>query len=195
MKALFPMSLVLAVAIVSTACSGDESTPPSGDTAETTSSAPSTGANNADGDTGTDGNHAVVTIGESTYEVSTSSALGPCSETGPYLVGSFAADASGTPVQAGDGNAALQINFGIPPADWAAQGVAPGSITVDDRTAGENWLAAEELGADDLVVGIETVSFDGKHATGTARFVETFAYYGGGERLAVAGTFDITCGG
>lgn len=195
MKALLPMSFILAVAVVAAACGGDDTVSPSSESTETSTSASSSGAGSAGGDGGTDGNHAVVTVGESTYEVSTSNALGPCSETGPYLVGSFAVDASGAPVQAGGGNVALQINFGIPPADWADQGVAPGSITVDDRTAGENWLAAEELGADDLVVGIETVSFDGRHVTGTARFVETIAFYGSGERLSVPGTFDITCGG
>lgn len=195
MRAPFWLLVILAFAIVAAGCSGADSSPSSPDATETTTTALSSGSGNAGTDSGTDGNHAVVTIGESTYEVTTTNALGPCSDTGPYLVGSFAADATGAPVQAGGSDVVLQINFGIPPADWAEQGVAPGSITVDDLTAGENWLATEELSADDLVVGIETVSLDGQHATGTARFVETISFYGSGERLAVAGTFDITCGG
>jgi hypothetical protein len=186
---------VLAVSLVVAACSGsgDDSTTTagSGSGATTTTSIPGGGGT----DDGTATNRAILTIGDLTYDLTVPDDLGPCSMNGPYLIGSFAVDASGAAVQAGDTGAAVQINFGIPPADWEAQGIAAGSVGVEDRTEGVYWLATEELSDDTISVGIEDITVDGTRASGTASYLETVDFFGGGDAVVEAGTFDITCGG
>jgi hypothetical protein len=138
--------------------------------------------------------HAEITIGDLTYTFDISGLPTQCSQSGPYLQGSFALDASGAAVEAGGPDVSVQLNFGIPPEDWESEGLSPGSVGVEDLTTNEYWLAAADVGPADGTIGITTINLDGDHATGTATFLEINGFYAGSEPRVAEGTYDITCG-
>jgi len=183
---------ILLAAMV-TACGGDEPAPSDQPSDGSTTTTITESMDTTD-QPRSDDSHAEITIGDLTYTFDISGLPAQCSQSGPYLQGSFALDASGAAVQAGGPNASVQLNFGIPPEDWESQGLSPGSVGVENQTTNEYWLAAADVGPADGTIGIQTISLDGNHATGTATFLEINGFYAGGEPRVVEGSYDITCG-
>jgi len=191
--------VIAAIGLVTAACggtvveSGDDATAttaPADDGAPAATSAPATQA------PATAVNVATVTIGDKTYEadVDPEELLQRCD---PDFFGGFWALGGG-------------VEISLPPPDDPVTDDPP-RVTVKDEASGLEWIAdpsASSLGSlsgDDYDFKIpegdsqvDSYTFDGNTATGTATFIEQEAYYqwtgGGDQPEPVQGAFEVTCG-
>lgn len=179
------LTATAALALVVAACGGgdDDAGPADDPQAAETDGAAAAGGGSAAGD----GNYAIVTVGDTTYEVP-ADALNLCNSLDNLIFGSFAIDGNGQATQAGGVDVAIQVNFGLPVPDWQAQGLQAPLLDVDLQEDGVRWWASVDRG----LGSVDSWQLEGGRATGDATFVgeETGS---GNPAGTESGTFDVLC--
>lgn len=147
----------------------------------------SSSENATSGDQESSGNSARVTIGSETFEVPPDG-LNLCNSLDNLISGSFAIAADGSPTQAGGPDAATQINFGVPVANWEEEGLSAPIVNLDLLDEGIRWFASTDRG----LGSVDSWELAGGSATGQASFEAEEA--GSGAVVgAESGTFEIVC--
>ena len=87
-----------------------------------------------------------MTVGAITYEIPPAP-LNTRNSLANVIFGSFAVDEDGQVTAAGGPDAAVQINFAVPPPDGEAHGLQPPALIVDDNGSGARRIASIEADA------------------------------------------------
>ena len=173
-----------ALALVLAACGGSTSEESGEDDASAASATESEAGDSGSSDGS--GNYAMVTIGDTTYEVPPDP-LNLCNSLDVLISGSFATDASGAATEAGGPEAAIQINFGVPVPEWEDEGLQPPILNVDLHDEGIRWFAGVDRG----LGSVDSWELTNGVATGSASFeAETVT---GEPAGAEPGSFEIVC--
>ena len=208
------LALTAAALLVLSACGGDSDDADSTDPTDAPSEATTTVAGGDDaatttdaGDTATttvasgggDGEYAIVTIGDETYEADFDGTFSQCISMGGAI--------GGVAPIAGVEDATIDMT--IPPPDWetSAEGWDPPSIRLDLGEDADgvpiDWRAGGDIVMEnpdlDGKSQVDSVSNDGTTASGTATFIDFFQvqlFQSGqvDEPQPVSGTFEISCG-
>jgi hypothetical protein len=126
------------------------------------------------------GNSAVVKIGDQTYEFENLYCV--------TLAGAIGAQSvSGDP----------HVNIDLPPMNWqtSGEGWEPPAVSVDGDDPYFDLTAGAAV-SDSRLVGksqVDSFDSDGKHATGTATFIDITAFMLDQSTPTVSGTFEVTC--
>ena len=197
----YALGSLLSAALVFAACGGDDddaAEPGNGNGGTTPTEAPSNGGDDNGSDNGNGGssggveeNRAVVVIGARTYEFDLSV---QCLS----LFGNMAA--AGRAVDGSD----VSLTLGLPPEDWETDTDNewdPPYVRVSDDENDLNWRAGDDVVAMMIVDGtmdegssqVDSFTHDGKRASGTATFIELYAFLRQENPDPVQGTFEFDC--
>jgi len=97
----------------------------------------------------------------------------------------------------------VTLSFELPPVDWenrpASEGWSDnGSFRIRDNKNNLDWAADEDIPRDLTNVSpgqsqVDSFTIDGKHASGSATFIDITAVMTTGRAEAVKGTFEVDC--
>lgn len=135
------------------------------------------------------GHRATVTIGDLTWNLHSGGIFWLCAHSDTLIAGNYAVDPDGAPIQPGNPDIGVQINYVLLSPD-STDPQSP-MITVQDVEAGTQWQTGEI--SDVPEAAIVDVSLVGGVATGTAVFFDLASYLAGNSPELVDGTFEIAC--
>ncbi len=180
------LATVLALAVVGCASSSGQTQPPANSEAPAANTAaptgqPSVAVDNPVSAFGKAENSAVVVIGDQRYEFANLYCV--------TLAGAMGASSVG-----GDPT----VNIDLPPQDWETSGSDwdPPSIRIQEDDPYLDLQAGNVLDTrvTDEQSHVDTFNSDGKHATGTATFLDLATFMTDQSTPSVSGTFEVTCG-
>lgn len=185
--------VALAIGLVAcggAAAPGDTASAAANDVPTTAATEVTTAATGAtDGGGSESGHRAKVTIGDLSWNLHSGGIFWVCAHSATLIAGNYAVDPGGNPIQPGNPDIGVQINYVL----LAPDSTDPQTpmITVQDTAAGTQWQTGEVADVPEAAIG--DISLVDGVATGAAVFFDLASYLAGNPPELVEGTFEIVC--